>query len=47
MTAREHLMSEPPAPAGTVRQQLEPAAADAVRAHAARIRENADRLAAL
>ncbi|MFI1279387.1 MULTISPECIES: hypothetical protein [unclassified Streptomyces] len=40
-------MSEQPAPASTVRQQLEPAAADAVRAYAAKTRENADRLAAV
>ncbi|MGW4509845.1 hypothetical protein ACWENO_34925 [Streptomyces sp. NPDC004436] len=40
-------MSEQPAPANTVRQQLEPAAADAVRAYAARTRENADRFAAV
>ncbi|MYS75489.1 hypothetical protein GTY88_34495 [Streptomyces sp. SID5926] len=38
-------MSEQPAPAGTARQQLEPAAADAVRAYAAKTRENADQLA--
>ncbi|WP_405827212.1 MULTISPECIES: hypothetical protein [unclassified Streptomyces] len=38
-------MSQEPAPASTVRQPLEPAAADAVRAYAARTRENADRLA--
>ncbi|WP_331718900.1 hypothetical protein OHU23_40555 (plasmid) [Streptomyces virginiae] len=40
-------MSEQPAPADTVRQQLEPASADAVRAYAARTRENADRFAAV
>ncbi|MEU6460300.1 hypothetical protein, partial [Streptomyces sp. NPDC047065] len=40
-------MSEQPAPADTARQQLEPAAADAVRAYAARTRENADQLAAV
>ncbi|MEU7606111.1 hypothetical protein AB0B78_37425 [Streptomyces sp. NPDC040724] len=34
-------------PAGTVRQPLEPAAADAVRAYAAKTRESADRLAAV
>lgn len=45
MTAREHLMSQQPA--GTVRQPLEPAAADAVRAYAAKTRESADRLAAV
>jgi hypothetical protein len=38
-------MSEQPAPAA--RQPLEPAAADAVRAYAAKTRENADRLAAV
>ncbi|MFB7090471.1 hypothetical protein [Streptomyces sp. NPDC056296] len=38
-------MSEQPAPADTARQQLEPAAADAVRAYAAKTRENADQLA--
>ncbi|MGW7438479.1 hypothetical protein [Streptomyces sp. NPDC054849] len=40
-------MSQQQAPASTVRQPLEPAAADAVRAYAARTRENADRLAAV
>ncbi|MFJ2591254.1 hypothetical protein [Streptomyces sp. NPDC087538] len=41
-------MSDQPAPADTtIRQQLEPAAADAVRAYAARTRENADQLAAI
>ncbi|MEV5787158.1 hypothetical protein AB0M86_40895 [Streptomyces sp. NPDC051639] len=40
-------MSEQPAPADHARQQLEPAAADAVRAYAARTRESADRLAAV
>ncbi|MER6288483.1 hypothetical protein [Streptomyces sviceus] len=40
-------MSEQSAPADHARQQLEPAAADAVRAYAARTRENADRLAAV
>ncbi|MFI9080995.1 hypothetical protein ACIGW8_31755 [Streptomyces sioyaensis] len=40
-------MSEQPAPATAARQQLEPAAADAVRAYAAKTRENADRLAAV
>ncbi|MFF2996961.1 hypothetical protein ACFVTC_20735 [Streptomyces sp. NPDC057950] len=34
-------------PADRARQQLEPAAADAVRAYAARTRESADRLAAV
>jgi hypothetical protein len=38
-------MSEQPTPA--VRQPLEPAAADAVRAYAAKTRENADQLAAV
>ncbi|BFO18123.1 hypothetical protein SHKM778_45110 [Streptomyces sp. KM77-8] len=40
-------MSEQPVPADHVRQQLEPAAADAVRAYAARTRENADQFAAV
>ncbi|MEU2389545.1 hypothetical protein [Streptomyces sp. NPDC007369] len=40
-------MSEQPAPADTARQQLDPAAADAVRAYAARTRANADRFAAV
>ncbi|MFD4144556.1 hypothetical protein [Streptomyces sp. NPDC058572] len=40
-------MSEQPAPTDTDRQQLEPAAADAVRAYAAKTRENADQLAAV
>ncbi|WP_329529575.1 hypothetical protein [Streptomyces sp. NBC_01462] len=40
-------MSEQPAPADHARQQLEPAAADAARAYAARTRESADRLAAV
>ncbi len=41
-------MSEKPAPVTTAaRQQLEPAAADAVRAYAARTRENADQFAAV
>ncbi|MFB6879004.1 hypothetical protein [Streptomyces sp. NPDC056323] len=41
-------MSDQPAPADTAaRQQLEPAAADAVRAYAARTRESADQLAAV
>ncbi|MEW2624331.1 hypothetical protein [Streptomyces sp. NPDC048106] len=40
--------SEQPAPAGTAtRQQLEPAAADAVRAYAAKTRADADRFAAV
>ncbi|MFH9821145.1 hypothetical protein [Streptomyces sp. NPDC017230] len=40
-------MSEQPALTDTARQQLEPAAADAVRAYAAKTRENADQLAAV
>ncbi|TRO56314.1 hypothetical protein [Streptomyces sp. IB201691-2A2] len=41
-------MSEQPAPADTAaRQQLEPAAADAVRAYAAKTRAAADEFAAL
>ncbi|WP_333745806.1 hypothetical protein [Streptomyces sp. IBSBF 2950] len=40
-------MSEQPATADHARQQLEPAAADAVRAYAARTRENADQFAAV
>ncbi|MFJ4932089.1 hypothetical protein [Streptomyces sp. NPDC088736] len=40
-------MSEQPAPADHARQQLEPAAADAVRAYAAQTRERADQLAAV
>ncbi|MYW09267.1 hypothetical protein GT034_13020 [Streptomyces sp. SID2563] len=41
-------MSEQPPPADTaVRQQLEPDAADALRAYAARTRESADQLAAV
>jgi hypothetical protein len=41
-------MSEQPAPADTtVRQQLEPTAADGLRAYAARTRESADQLAAV
>ncbi|MFJ9250327.1 hypothetical protein [Streptomyces sp. NPDC101776] len=40
-------MSEQPAPSDHARQQLEPAAADAVRAYAARTRESADQLAAV
>jgi hypothetical protein len=40
-------MSEQPVPADHVRQQLEPAAADAVRAYAAKTRENADQFAAV
>ncbi|MFF3505341.1 MULTISPECIES: hypothetical protein [Streptomyces] len=39
-------MSEQPAPADTARQ-LEPAAADAVRAYAAKTRADADRFAAV
>ncbi|MFJ8692111.1 hypothetical protein [Streptomyces roseolilacinus] len=38
-------MSEQPAPVDRTRQPLDPAAADAVRAYAARTRANADRLA--
>ncbi|MFG2858098.1 hypothetical protein ACGFZ9_47310 [Streptomyces mirabilis] len=40
-------MSEQPAPADHARQQLEPAAADAVRAYAAQTREKADQFAAV
>ncbi|MFE2584796.1 hypothetical protein [Streptomyces sp. NPDC059378] len=41
-------MTEQPAPADAVlRQQLEPAAADAIRAYAARTRERADQFAAV
>ncbi|MCX4482075.1 hypothetical protein OOK44_37495 [Streptomyces cellulosae] len=40
-------MSEQPAPADTARQQLEPAAADAVRAYAAKTRADADQFAAV
>ncbi|WP_331723978.1 hypothetical protein [Streptomyces sp. NBC_00005] len=40
-------MTEQPAPADHVRQQLEPAAADAIRAYAAQTRANADQLAAV
>ncbi|MER7760192.1 hypothetical protein [Streptomyces sp. NPDC097619] len=40
-------MSDQPAPADTARHHLEPAAADAIRAYAARTRENADQLAAV
>ncbi|MEU6863547.1 hypothetical protein ABZ924_09775 [Streptomyces sp. NPDC046876] len=40
-------MSEQPAPADTARQPLEPAAADGLRAYAARTRADADRLAAV
>ena len=40
-------MSEQPAPETAARQPLEPAAADAVRAYAARTRERADRLASV
>jgi hypothetical protein len=39
-------MSDQPAPADQARQQLEPAAADGLRAYAAKTRENADQLAA-
>lgn len=40
-------MSEQPAPADHARQHLEPAAADGLRAYAARTRENADQFAAV
>ncbi|MFK8851500.1 hypothetical protein [Streptomyces sp. Ac-502] len=40
-------MSDQPAPADTSRQQLEPAAAAAVRAYAAKTRADADRFAAV
>ncbi|MEU2337155.1 hypothetical protein ABZ770_38810 [Streptomyces sp. NPDC006654] len=40
-------MSDQPAPADHARQQLEPAAADAVRAYAAQTRERADQFAAV
>ncbi|MEU9291936.1 hypothetical protein AB0D57_46975 [Streptomyces sp. NPDC048275] len=40
-------MSEQPAPADHARQQLEPAAADAVRAYAAKTRASADQFAAV
>ncbi|MGC9479187.1 hypothetical protein ACP4I1_34250 [Streptomyces sp. WG4] len=40
-------MSEQPATTDTARQQLQPAAADALRAYAAKTRENADQLAAV
>ncbi|MFD8375332.1 hypothetical protein ACFV2Z_34325 [Streptomyces sp. NPDC059688] len=40
-------MSEQPASADTARQQLHPAAADAVRAYAAKTREDADQFAAV
>ncbi|WLQ53675.1 hypothetical protein P8A21_39690 (plasmid) [Streptomyces poriferorum] len=40
-------MSDQPAPADTTRQQMEPAAADGLRAYAARTRESADQLAAV
>ncbi|MEU5757101.1 hypothetical protein [Streptomyces sp. NPDC047829] len=40
-------MSEQPATTDTARQQLDAAAADAVRAYAAKTRENADQLAAV
>jgi hypothetical protein len=40
-------MSDQPAPADQARQQLEPAAADGLRAYAAKTRENADQLAAV
>ncbi|MFC7220879.1 hypothetical protein ACFQLX_22360 [Streptomyces polyrhachis] len=40
-------MSEAPTPVDHACQQLEPAAADSLRAYAARTRENADQLAAV
>ncbi|MFI9772465.1 hypothetical protein ACIHJG_37285 [Streptomyces sp. NPDC052415] len=40
-------MSEKPAPADTARQQMEPDAADGLRAYAARTRASADQLAAV
>ncbi|MFI8201027.1 hypothetical protein ACIF6K_31645 [Streptomyces sp. NPDC085942] len=40
-------MSEKPAPVDITRQQLEPVAADGLRAYAARTRESADQLAAV
>ncbi|WP_329580426.1 hypothetical protein [Streptomyces sp. NBC_01361] len=40
-------MSEQPARADTARQQLDPAAADGVRAYAAKTRESADQFAAV
>ncbi|MEO3977994.1 hypothetical protein [Streptomyces sp. CAU 1734] len=40
-------MREQPAPAPAARQQLEPDAADGLRAYAARARADADRLAAV
>ncbi|MGY4928555.1 hypothetical protein [Streptomyces sp. 900105755] len=41
-------MTDQPAPAdGALRQQLEPAAADAIRAYAAQTRERADQFAAV
>lgn len=40
-------MSKQPAPADTARQQLDPYAADGLRAYAARTRESADQLAAV
>ncbi|GHB07126.1 hypothetical protein ACIQRS_25685 [Streptomyces termitum] len=40
-------MSDQPATADTVRQHLDPEAADAVRAYAARTRESADRFASV
>lgn len=39
-------MSDQPAPSDPVRQQVEPGTADALRAHAARRRADADRYAA-
>ncbi|KAB2588308.1 hypothetical protein [Streptomyces arboris] len=40
-------MSEQPAPADTAARQLEPAAAEGLRAYAAKTRESADQLAAV
>uniref|UniRef100_UPI0036720F08 hypothetical protein n=1 Tax=Bacillus tropicus TaxID=2026188 RepID=UPI0036720F08 len=40
-------MSEQPAPASAAARQLEPAAADGLRAYAAKTRADADRLAAV
>ncbi|WOT40629.1 hypothetical protein [Streptomyces coeruleorubidus] len=40
-------MSEQPAPTDQARQQLEPAAADSLRAYAAKTRANADQFAAV
>jgi hypothetical protein len=40
-------MSEEPVPSDTARQELDPAAADAVRAYAARTRASADQFASV